>query len=66
MRTILSVLSNLIVQYSNGTFKLDDFYNVPSKENKKDIMDWLSLLLILLFIPNFASVSHTFDRNAGD
>ncbi|KLA32486.1 hypothetical protein B4080_6151 [Bacillus cereus] len=44
---MLSVLSILIVQYSNGHFKLDYFYNISSKEMKKDIMDWFPLLLIL-------------------
>ncbi len=29
-------------------------------------MDWLSQMLILLFILNFASATHTFDMNAGD
>ncbi|ASL62607.1 hypothetical protein FORC47_p255 (plasmid) [Bacillus cereus] len=55
-----------MVQYSNVTFKLDYFYNVSSKENKKDIMDWLPPLLILLVILNVVSATHTFDSNIAD
>ena len=35
VRTMPSVVGNLVVQNSNGSFNLGDFYNVSPKENTK-------------------------------
>ena len=35
-----SVVGNLVVQNSNGSFNLGDFYNVSPKENTKAYNGW--------------------------
>ena len=52
VKTMPSVVGNLVVQNSNGSFNLGDFYNVSPKENTKayngSALQTSVLLLILL------------------
>ena len=50
VRTMPSVVGNLVVQNSNGSFNLGDFYNVSPKETRRLIMDLVLPTLVLLLI----------------
>ena len=50
VKTMPSVVGNLVVQNSNGSFNLGDFYNVSPKENTKLIMDLALQTSVLLLI----------------
>ncbi len=50
VKTMPSVVGNLVVQNSNGSFNLGDFYNVSPKENTKAYNGSQRLTLVLLLI----------------
>ncbi|EEK70373.1 MULTISPECIES: spore germination protein [Bacillus cereus group] len=62
-----SIVGNMVVQNSNGSFNLGDFYNVSPKENTKSYNG--SGSSNVAFVANtFSSVSatNTFDADVAD
>ncbi|MFX3622455.1 MAG: spore germination protein [Ectobacillus sp.] len=62
-----SFIGNVIVQNSNGSFNVGDFYNVAPKENTKDYNgSGSSNLGLLVNTFNGVSATNTFDADAAD
>ncbi|BCC18302.1 spore germination protein [Bacillus paranthracis] len=62
-----SILGNLVVQNSNGSFNLGDFYNVSPKENTK-AYNGSGGSNVAFIVNNFNGVSatNTFDSDVAD
>ncbi|HGO9421379.1 spore germination protein [Bacillus cereus] len=62
-----SILGNLVVQNSNGSFNLGDFYNVSPKENTK-AYNGSGGSSVAFIVNNFNGVSatNTFDSDVAD
>lgn len=62
-----SVVGNLIVQNSNGSFNLGDFYNVSPKENTKAYNgSGASNVAFIVNTFNGVSATNTFDPDVAD
>ncbi|EOP68307.1 spore germination protein [Bacillus cereus] len=62
-----SIVGNLVVQNSNGSFNLGDFYNVSPKENTKSY-NGSGATNAAVFVNTFNGVSatNTFDSDIAD
>ncbi|OJD59881.1 spore germination protein [Bacillus sp. NH11B] len=62
-----SVVGNLVVQNSNGSFNLGDFYNVSPKENTK-AYNGSGSSSVAFVVNTFSGVSatNTFDSDVAD
>lgn len=62
-----SIVGNMVVQNSNGSFNLGDFYNVSPKENTKAYNGWgASNVTFVLNTFNGVSATNTFDSDVAD
>ncbi|WP_242142901.1 MULTISPECIES: spore germination protein [unclassified Bacillus cereus group] len=62
-----SVVANLVVQNSNGSFNLGDFYNVSPKENTKAYSgSGASNVAVVVNTFNGISTTNTFDSDVAD
>ncbi|KFN15274.1 spore germination protein [Bacillus pseudomycoides] len=62
-----SVVGNLVVQNSNGSFNLGDFYNVSPKENTKAYNgSGSSNVAFVTNTFNSVSATNTFDSDVAD
>ncbi|WP_144514445.1 spore germination protein [Bacillus thuringiensis] len=62
-----SVVGNLVVQNSNGTFNLGNFYNVSPKENTKAYNEsGSSNVGFVVNTYNGVSATNTFDADVAD
>ena len=67
MNTMPSVVGNLVVQNSNGSFNLGDFYNVSPKENTKAYNgSGASNVGFVVNTFNGVSATNTFDSDLAD
>ena len=62
-----SIVGSLIVQNSNGSFNLGDFYNVSPKENTKSYNgSGASNVAFVINTFNGVSATNTFDADVAD
>lgn len=62
-----AILGNLVLQTSNGSFNLGDFYNVSPKENTKAYNgSGSSNVAFVLNTFNGVSATNTFDSDVAD
>lgn len=62
-----SIVGNMVVQNSNGSFNLGDFYNVSPKENTKAYNgSGASNVTFVLNTFNGVSATNTFDSDVAD
>ncbi|MBE7129418.1 spore germination protein [Bacillus mycoides] len=62
-----AILGNLVVQTSNGSFNLGDFYNVSPKENTKSYNgSGASNVSFIANTFNGVSATNTFDADVAD
>ncbi|MFB6732144.1 spore germination protein [Bacillus mobilis] len=62
-----SIIGNMVVQNSNGSFNLGDFYNVSPKENTKAYNGpGSSNVTFVLNTFNGVSATNTFDSDVAD
>ncbi|EOV9525787.1 spore germination protein [Bacillus cytotoxicus] len=62
-----SIIADLFVQNSNGSFNLGDFYNVSPKENTKaDSGSGSSNVAVVVNTVNGVRASNTFDSDVAD
>ncbi|TPV38165.1 spore germination protein [Bacillus dicomae] len=62
-----SIVGNMVVQNSNGSFNLGDFYNVSPKENTKAYNgSGSSNVSFVLNTFNGVSATNTFDSDVAD
>ncbi|PFO13403.1 hypothetical protein COJ79_20645 [Bacillus thuringiensis] len=62
-----SILGNLVVQNSNGSFNLGDFYNVSPKDNQKSYNgSGATNAAFIVNTFNGVSATNTFDADVAD